>query len=323
MSLEQGCLDTYSSLFINREDVYSLQTANGSYFLKRSPVTNEVIQSHLLGEVTAGWYALSPKNTVKWVALDADRPDGMEQLQQAWRDLQERKISAYLESSRRGGHLWVLFNPISAKAARHLILGSVTDLEGIEVYPKRDTLDRGVQVGNLVRGPLGIHRLTGQRYPFLDPISLNPVSRSVVGTLGFLQEAEKVSAELVAEQLAVMLDQAQPLKEDQKPKVRTGTLSPISKLKEQIGDTYNFISKYVELDDQGRGHCPFHPPDHNPSFAVDRARGFWVCFHEVNPKTGRYIGGDAIAFYRRLTGLSYSEVLAQLQAELREDELTS
>ena len=46
-------------------------------------------------------------------------------------------------------------------------------------------------------------------------------------------------------------------------------------------------AKFVELDERGRGHCPLHPPDHNPSFVVDRERGHWTCFHEVDPRTGK------------------------------------
>ncbi len=86
----------------------------------------------------------------------------------------------------------------------------------------------------------------------------------------------------------------------------------MQRLKAKLGDPYTFISRYVELDREGRGHCPFHPPDRHPSFAVNRADGYWVDFHEVDPRTGRYVGGDAIAFYRRLWGLSYKDVLEEL-----------
>lgn len=79
--------------------------------------------------------------------------------------------------------------------------------------------------------------------------------------------------------------------------------SPLDQLRERIGDPYAFISRYVKLDQAGRGHCPFHLPDHHPSFAVNRRDGYWVDFHLVNPKTGRYVGGDAIEFYRKLKGL--------------------
>ena len=84
-------------------------------------------------------------------------------------------------------------------------------------------------------------------------------------------------------------------------------------LKDRIGDLRTFVSQYVQLDDAGRGPCPFHPPDKNPSFAV-HPDGFWVCFHEVNPSTGKQLGGDAIDFYRRLKGLSYRDAIKDLAA---------
>jgi hypothetical protein len=319
MSLEQKHLDIYRSTFIHREDSFALQTSKGSYYRKASPVTDDVISSHLDGSISAGWYALTSDNSLKWVALDADRENGLEQLQQAWRVLDTTGISALLEGSRRGGHLWVLFEPITAKAARRLIFGLLPNLEGVELFPKQDQLTRDVRVGSLMRGPLGIHRLTGKRYPFLDPISLNPISRSVVGSIEHLSQVQTVTPTQVAEGLADILDDLSPLApEEVVSPAYKARLSPIARLKEQIGDTYSFVSRYVELDAQGKGHCPFHPPDNHPSFAVDRARGFWVCFHETNPKTGRYIGGDAIAFYKRLTGLPYKEVLHQLQTEYGE-----
>jgi DNA primase len=64
-----------------------------------------------------------------------------------------------------------------------------------------------------------------------------------------------------------------------------------------------------------RGPCPFHPPDERPSFVVNREKGYWVCFHEVNQETGRYLGGDAIEFYRRLKGLGFKEAVRELSAQ--------
>jgi hypothetical protein len=61
--------------------------------------------------------------------------------------------------------------------------------------------------------------------------------------------------------------------------------SPIEQIKARIGDPYRFIAGYVQLEHSGRGHCPFHPPDIHPSFAVNKIAGYWTDFHEVNPKT--------------------------------------
>ncbi len=77
-------------------------------------------------------------------------------------------------------------------------------------------------------------------------------------------------------------------------------------------DVYTFVSQYVDLDATSRGSCPWHPPDRHPSFAVNREEGYWVCSHETNPRTGHYLAGDAIEFYRRLKGLSFKEAVREL-----------
>lgn len=251
------------------------------------------------------------------MVLDADRADGIGRLQEAWRVLDRRGIAAYLELSRRGGHLWTFFDPgVPARLARRFILGVLPDLEGIEVFPKQDELNGDHPVGSLVRGPLGIHRLTGKRYPVVDPISLKPLSRSVRGVLELLEEAKRLGTDQVASELENLDDRAEtawtPPRDLSAPSRRRGRPSALEQLRERIGDPYAFISRFVALDASGKGHCPFHPPDHHPSFAVNRRGGYWTDFHEVNPRTGRYVGGDAIEFYKRLKGLTYKQVLEEL-----------
>ncbi len=315
--LEARHIQTYRELFVHREDLYARQTPSGSYFLNRKPVTDRVIAAHLAGQITAGWYPLTPDGSTCWVALDADRADGLETLQEAWQRLHHRGISSELELSRRGGHLWILFDPISAHVARRLVMNILPDLGGVEIFPKQDRLN-DQQVGNPVRGPLGIHRRTGQRYPFVDPINLHPIAASATGTVDHLATTERLSAAKVAEQLAMLLDEAtQPSERLDAPLLAAvvgASRSSIRQIKDQIGDPYAFISRFVALDEAGRGHCPFHPPDHNPSFAVDRRRGFWIDFHEINPRTGRYVGGDVVDFYRRFKNLSYRDAMAELKA---------
>lgn len=315
--LEQRHLEIYRDLFIHRRDLYAQQTPKGSYFLRERPVTDEVIRRHLMGEFTAGWYALAADNTVRWVVLDADKDNGLDMLQDASAHLRTREISSHLELSRRGGHLWILFERISASVARRLILGLLPDLDGIEVFPKRDRLDGASRVGNLVRGPLGIHRVTGQRYGFVEAMTLRPIARSDAETLEYLDAALRITPAFAAEQLARLLDEAKrPASLNVQGRLH-GNHTPsvegidISELKERIGDLRTFVAQYVQLDEAGRGPCPFHPPDNNPSFAV-HPDGFFVCFHEINPRTGRYVGGDAIEFYRRLKGISAREAVREL-----------
>lgn len=317
-----GQLETYLELFVPRCDLYARQTDAGSYFPVREPVTADVVRAHLRGELTAGWYALAPDNTTRWAVLDADRPDGLEQLRQAWRRLDQKGLASQLELSRRGGHLWLLFEPIQARVARRLVLGHLPKLDGIEVFPKQDRLDGGARLGSLVRGPFGIHRLTGERYPFVDPQSLEPIAHTLGGQLDALATAPRITMARAAELLADLLTPpSTAIDRSGSPPERNGRhrrdqqRSPIERIKTAMGDPYTFIARYVALDHSGRGHCPFHPPDIHPSFAVSRG-GYWVDFHETNPRMGRYVGGDAIEFYRRLRGYSPAEAIRALQAEL-------
>ena len=55
-------------------------------------------------------------------------------------------------------------------------------------------------------------------------------------------------------------------------------------------------------------HCPFHGngQEHNPSMGMDARDGHYRC-HACGAK-----GGDVIAFYRAVTGKSFSETLKDL-----------
>src|SRR3954452_22568228 len=166
--LEQRHLTTYQDVFVTRADIHARQQADGSYFLKREPITDQLLINHLAGRVTIGLYVLDVASFAKWAVLDADSENGLERLQQAHHQLAERDLPSHLEQSRRGGHLWLfLGSPIPGAAVRKLVQTAVPDLQDLELYPKQDQLDSRRQVGSLIRAPLGIHRRSGNRYPFL------------------------------------------------------------------------------------------------------------------------------------------------------------
>jgi len=76
------------------------------------------------------------------------------------------------------------------------------------------------------------------------------------------------------------------------------------------------VARYTSIAAGGRAHCPIHPPDVHPSFVI-RGSGpdaFWICFHETNPTTGRYLGGDVVDFYARMRGLHYAGAAWELAA---------
>jgi hypothetical protein len=190
LKTSHGVVMDYLNLFINRR-AYTLQSrrplpesSRHYYFRPKesgserpAAVTPSIIRQHLEGTITMGLYAINPTNQrCKWVAIDADYKNSMEDLLKLQYRLGEDKVQAGLERSKRGGHLWIfLASPLLAKECRIYIYnlalrlgvpvkeGSLRD--GIEVFPKHDTLRAG-GFGNAIRGPLGIHREANCRFWF-------------------------------------------------------------------------------------------------------------------------------------------------------------
>jgi hypothetical protein len=180
----------YGRLFVNR-GAYTLQSsrprADGGrhyYFRpkgkgtgKELSLTAGTIRRHLEGEITIGLYAINPATQrSKWVAIDADYDGAMEDLLKLQYSLQQDKVEAALEMSKRGGHLWIFMEqPALARECRVYIYNLALKLgmrikgigltEGIEIFPKHDTVRAG-EFGNAIRGPLGIHRGANRRYWF-------------------------------------------------------------------------------------------------------------------------------------------------------------
>jgi hypothetical protein len=140
-------------------------------------LTDRTLKQHLEGELTIALYAINPASQrCKWVAIDADYKDSMEDLLKLQYYLQEDKVQAALEMSKRGGHLWIFFEkPQLARECRIYIYDLALRLnvpvkgaglvEGIEVFPKHNELKAG-EFGNAIRGPLGIHRGAKRRFWF-------------------------------------------------------------------------------------------------------------------------------------------------------------
>jgi hypothetical protein len=178
----------YVRWFVNRR-AYTRQSdtphpATGRHYYYRprkrgeaSELTAWDIQRHMNGDITVGLYAINPRTQrVKWMAIDADYRRALEDLLKLQYELAQNGIQAALEQSRRGGHLWILFDkPVLARQARIYIRHLASSLsvqvkgsgqaDGIELFPKQDAVAEG-QFGNAIRGPLGIHRADGRRYWF-------------------------------------------------------------------------------------------------------------------------------------------------------------
>jgi hypothetical protein len=175
----------YWHLFVNRT-AHTVQSEkpgdNGKHYYYRPKggrgLSLETIRQHLAGQTTIALYAINPKSQrSKWVAIDADYADALEDLLKLQWELHQDAVQAALEKSRRGAHLWIFANqPLLARDCRVYIYNLATRLrvpvkggaglaEGIEVFPRQDELRAG-EFGNAIRGPLGIHRAARRRYWF-------------------------------------------------------------------------------------------------------------------------------------------------------------
>ena len=144
---------------------------------KPQMLTEETICQHLEGTLTVGLYAINPATQrCKWVAIDADYKNAMEDLLKLQYYLGRDKVEPALEMSKRGGHLWVfLSTPLLARECRIYIHDLAARLgvpvkgsglaDGIEVFPRHNAIGDG-EFGNAIRGPLGIHRGANRRFWF-------------------------------------------------------------------------------------------------------------------------------------------------------------
>src|SRR5580700_8656614 len=180
----------YVNLFVNRR-AYTIQSVRphpqrGRHYYYRPTerssgaplhLNEKTISDHIEGKITVGLYAINPANQrCKWVAIDADYTNALEDLLKLQYHLTQDKVEPALEMSKRGGHLWIfLATPLLAKECRIYIHDLALRLgvpvkgaglaDGIEVFPKHDAIGVG-EFGNAIRGPLGIHRGANRRFWF-------------------------------------------------------------------------------------------------------------------------------------------------------------
>ena len=186
----------YFDLFVNR-GAYTVQsptphpeTGRCYYYRpkREESLSTLTIKHHLEGRITIGLYAINPATQrCKWVAIDADYLNALEDLLKLQWELRQDGVEAALEKSRRGGHLWIFADqPLLARDCRLYIHGlarrlkvpikgsrlaqdstgnSVGLTDGIEIFPKQDEVP-AQEFGNALRAPLGVHRAVPKRFWF-------------------------------------------------------------------------------------------------------------------------------------------------------------
>jgi len=301
--------------FLQRRDLYPRQLDDGSYVCIRRPLQLGHVLAHLRGELTLGAYLLDSESRARFVVLDADEDTGWSKLVETAKHLAEEDIPTYLETSRRGGHLWMFFaQPVAGDQARRFGRGiaATHHLEGIELYPKQDRLASGP--GSLIRLPFGVHRRTGRRYGFVHPDG-SPLAATISQQISLLTYPTHVPEDRFEAYQSAAIRQGEHTRAHSAgllPKRFFGTSEaasgPLSeRIKASIG-VREFVSNYVALSPTGVGLCPFHD-DHNPSFAVSDEGNYWHCF-----SCG--IGGSVIDFWMQWRKCDFTTAIHELAAML-------
>lgn len=295
-------LTAFSDTFIARWDTYPYQLEDGSYYRAHTkqadgtihyhPLTTALIEGHLKGNITLGAYVMDATSTTTKIILDADDEARFADLHRLSDDLAKQNVPAYLEQSRRGGHLWLFTPPLKGIEARRFgkYLLAERGIQHVELYPKQHWVKKD-RVGSLIRLPFGRHRLTGQQYGFITPDG-KPLAPRLREQLAIVAYPDRVPQVFIDGILAIAPEAKPIFAIDHKRISRhLADLPPDKKIKAAISPR-DFISQYVELDSAGRGLCPWHD-DHRYSFAVYEDN--WHCFAGCEGQT-------IIDFYIKLKG---------------------
>jgi hypothetical protein len=163
--LTDRLVNGFAAQVIGRWTDYAVQRADGRYVRVGQHLTPALVGRHLAGELTIGTYVVDELGRCGYAVFDADQADGLVVLAGVQARLAEAGIPSVLEASRRGGHLWVLLEMWVPAAWVRAQMQPYCPV-GVELYPKQDALS-GAGFGSLIRVPLGVHRLTGRRYPLV------------------------------------------------------------------------------------------------------------------------------------------------------------
>jgi hypothetical protein len=290
--------------FIQRQDLYARQMDDGRYICVREPLESRHLIAHLQGKITLGTYLLDEDSQARYIVLDADDDRQLVSMIYLATKLTSEDVPSYLETSRRGGHLWLFFGQqVPGRDARVFgkTLMETHGLEGIELFPKQDRLRSGP--GSLVRLPFGIHRRSGKRYGFIT-LSGRPLANTLSEQIQALGESQTVSESAFGGYRDLG---SQPKGKAVSPDLETpdGTLS--QRIKDSVS-VHDFVSQYIELSPVGRGLCPFHS-DNRKSFSVNTEENYWNCFAGCG-------GGSIIDFWMKLNDCDFKTAVRELAEKL-------
>jgi len=320
-------LTPWLSCCLGRINPYALQQDDGSYPHAREPLTYEVLMHHLQGLVTIATYVIGGDGLCNFAVYDSDAPDGLLTLSKLQTTLGGLGVKTYQELSRRGSHLWVFMaRRYSPALIRSVLLPYCP--AGVEFFPNQDALTPARPYGTKIRLPLGIHRKSGHSYPFvtLCGTAITPLFTSTEEGLTWFTTVERI--------LLPSQPHPSPIADNPinylYPSKKTPNLHNVGGMLQshelastrqftiadwcQAQDPVAVISRYVTLDANGSGCCPFgwhHDDgvDSRPSFFVYAPTppniSCWYC------RTWKQ-GGSLFDFLRYFHGWSARELWHRL-----------
>jgi hypothetical protein len=307
-------LDPFIACCVGRRNDYAVQLPDGRYTRVGTALTYETLFSHLEGKQTLGMYVINERNQCSFAVFNSDAPTGLLDLAAVQMNLTTNGIAFYLEQSRRGAHLWVFFcQPIVPALVRAWLLPFCP--AGVEFYPKQEAAS-WEHPGSLIRLPLGVHLRSGERYPFVTLVNGQPLPlfSSVVDALGWFSTIERVMISCLPIPLLQRDNGSQPIQQHISFKKRepTTTVEETRTIRDWCAtqDAFSVIGRYVSLDGNGRGCCPFSShhddgQDSHPSFVVYQPSSPDICCWYCHTWQQ---GGSLFDFLRLYYGLEAHEL---------------
>lgn len=319
MEISRDDLANYARLFVGRRNDYAWQREDGRYRRAFERLTLDTLQAHIAGARTLATYVIDERGLCRFAVYDSDQAEGLDTLAGVQLRLANDGILSYLERSRRGGHLWVLLErPARASMIRAWLLPYCPP--DVEFYPKQDESSAGV--GSLIRLPLGVHRLSGRRYPFVTVTqggAITPIAGTLAETFTWLRSVERVQLpDSLPAESEPSRDHAAPQHTivSKSPATRSATGYATIREWTEAQDALKIISGYVRLDGRGLGHCPFgehHSDgrDSHPSFRAYRpsrpGASSWYCYAWQR-------GGNVFDFLCKWHDLDAAAMWARIQS---------
>lgn len=285
-TLEQ--LRHYADLCVGRWSDFAVQTPDGRYRRVGRPLTLEDILKHFNGVQTIGTYLIDDEGLCRCCVFDDDDElHGLHVLSALQAVLRDQGYSSYLERSRRGGHLWVFFEALlPASQVRDWFFPYCP--KGTEFYPKQS---EGGGYGSLIRLPLGVHRKSRQRYPFVFGENIKQGWQGIEEQLEFLTGVKRVPVPSFRRQPLAHVG-AHPTQHTHQLLASTALThltyaSHTIRAWCEMQDPFKIIGHYLTLDHRGLACCPFgghHKGgcDRHPSLKVYQPRrvggSSWFCY---------------------------------------------